>query len=123
MLSARSAGPYMPDIPMQPSPRAETRGPAAPNRQYRTGKLLSYCWIHCIGVEGLETTKNHSRSRRRFSTHALRALARRPSLVASSRGCARNRLDSAGDLVGTDLGSRDLKIIHRADCAPRRLVE
>src|SRR5271170_7196399 len=31
MLSARSAGPYMPDMPMQPRPRAEARGPALPS--------------------------------------------------------------------------------------------
>ena len=31
MLSARSAGPYTPDIAMHPNPRTETRGPAAPS--------------------------------------------------------------------------------------------
>jgi hypothetical protein len=31
MLSARSAGPYMPDMPMQPSPSALTSGPSAPS--------------------------------------------------------------------------------------------
>ena len=31
MLSARSAGPYMPDMPMQPSPIAETSGPLLPS--------------------------------------------------------------------------------------------
>src|SRR5947209_7978520 len=31
MLSARSAGPYMPDMPMQPRPRAETSGPVDPS--------------------------------------------------------------------------------------------
>ena len=31
MLSARSAGPYMPDMPMHPSPRAETSGPLVPS--------------------------------------------------------------------------------------------
>jgi hypothetical protein len=31
MLSARSAGPYAPDMPMQPSPRAATSGPVRPS--------------------------------------------------------------------------------------------
>ena len=31
MLSRRSAGPYMPDIPMQPSPIRDTSGPFAPS--------------------------------------------------------------------------------------------
>src|SRR5215218_4051778 len=31
MLSARSAGPYMPDIPMAPRPISETTGPVAPS--------------------------------------------------------------------------------------------
>jgi hypothetical protein len=30
MLSARSAGPYMPDMPMQPSPSTDTDGPVRP---------------------------------------------------------------------------------------------
>ena len=30
MLSARSAGPYMSDMPMQPRPMAETLGPCGP---------------------------------------------------------------------------------------------
>src|ERR1017187_5193835 len=31
MLSCRSAGPYMPDMPMQPRPRADTVGPLVPS--------------------------------------------------------------------------------------------
>ena len=31
MLSSRSAGPYMPDMPMHPSPTAETSGPLVPS--------------------------------------------------------------------------------------------
>ena len=31
MLSARSASPYRSDIPMHPSPSADTRGPAVPS--------------------------------------------------------------------------------------------
>jgi hypothetical protein len=34
MLSSRSAGPYMPDIPMHPSPSAETVGPFLPRRRF-----------------------------------------------------------------------------------------
>src|SRR5213075_3110314 len=34
MLSARSAGPYMPDMPMQPRPKAETCGPVLPSVVY-----------------------------------------------------------------------------------------
>src|SRR3954468_20943013 len=33
MLSARSAGPYMPDMPMQPRPSAETAGPEEPRER------------------------------------------------------------------------------------------
>src|SRR6478736_5702510 len=32
MLSSRSAGPYMPDIPMQPKPTRDTSGPCSPSR-------------------------------------------------------------------------------------------
>jgi hypothetical protein len=31
MLSSRSAGPYIPDIPMQPKPTRDTSGPCSPS--------------------------------------------------------------------------------------------
>ena len=40
MLSARSAGPYIPDIPMQPRPIAETGGPARPSVVIFMGQVI-----------------------------------------------------------------------------------
>src|SRR5262245_26502001 len=40
MLSLRSAGPYVPDMPMAPRPSADTAGPAAPH------------WRPCISFPG-----------------------------------------------------------------------
>src|SRR5919206_4460415 len=38
--SSRSAGPYIPDIPMAPSPSADTVGPAAPSLRRSTGSRI-----------------------------------------------------------------------------------
>src|SRR6202040_2238803 len=40
MLSASSDGPYIPDMPMQPKPMAETWGPAEPNWRVNIGDSL-----------------------------------------------------------------------------------
>src|SRR4051812_39439333 len=37
MLSARSAGPYIPDMPIAPSPTSDVAGPAAPSRPVPPG--------------------------------------------------------------------------------------
>jgi hypothetical protein len=52
MLSARSAGPYMPDMPMQPSAMAETFGPDEPS--WRTCmSLLLRCGIIAAAYLGI----------------------------------------------------------------------
>src|SRR5271155_2461967 len=43
MLSCRSAGPYMPDMPMQPRPIADTTGPWVPSFRF---------FIVCLSCSG-----------------------------------------------------------------------
>src|SRR5579875_3388889 len=40
MLSSSFAAPYIPDIPMQPSPRGKTSGPVAPSRRVLVEGLM-----------------------------------------------------------------------------------
>src|SRR4051812_27491646 len=50
--SASSAGPYMPDMPMAPRPRAGTVGPVAPRRRVGTGMPRGFPWPARLAREG-----------------------------------------------------------------------
>src|SRR5262245_57037738 len=50
MPSASSAGPYPPDMPMQPSPSSETTGPLRPRRRVRMTTLQKRARRHDGGA-------------------------------------------------------------------------
>lgn len=58
MLSASSVAPYMPDIPMQPSPSRNTSGPVEPSVTVRCAFVDSFVVMVCLSSSANITVRH-----------------------------------------------------------------
>src|ERR1035441_6973612 len=115
MLSASSLGPYMPDIPMQPSARADTGGPLAPSGLVIMSNRLTGYGKRPTGREACPTQAATVHKTPAARPPALAALARRLRRGHGFLGEARNHLVAVGGVPygGGDDGGILLHIVRK----------
>src|SRR5579863_8334298 len=129
MLSFSSAAPYMPDMPMQPRPMAETSGPFFPNRricigiarlvarheQMKFGRQRNHvnCDIDACWFFACESSLD-SRAQVLYLAYALGVASKRRGnlmILGVAKLCARQPVFS-GDNFLKVLGGRPTVVVH-----------